>query len=113
MPIYSTTIYTTKTDTFVCPPHISETAAVRIMKLAHVSFTYCLDNEENHFKTNFTVHFINFILNNLNESGHDYPKHRPEIALYYIIFSTGPCRRNGLLVRERDWQSSTHGFESH
>ena len=31
----------------------------------------------------------------------------------YIIFSTGPCRRDGLVVRERDWQSSAHGFESH
>ena len=30
-----TFIYTTKIDTFVCPPHISETVAVRIMKLAH------------------------------------------------------------------------------
>ena len=29
--------YTTKIDTFVCPPHISETVAVRIMKLAHRS----------------------------------------------------------------------------
>ena len=28
-------IYTTKIDTFVCPPHISETVARRIMKLAH------------------------------------------------------------------------------
>ena len=28
-------IYTTKIDTFVCPPHISETVAVRITKLAH------------------------------------------------------------------------------
>ena len=28
-------IYTTKIGTFVCPPHISETIAVRIMKLAH------------------------------------------------------------------------------
>ena len=27
---------------------------------------------------NFTVHFINFSLNNLNESGHEYPKHRPD-----------------------------------
>ena len=25
-----------------------------------------------------------------------------EITLYYIIFSTGPCRRDGLVVRERD-----------
>ena len=29
------TIYTTKIGTFVCPPHISETVAVTIMKLAH------------------------------------------------------------------------------
>ena len=29
------TIYTTKIDTFVCPPQISETVAVRITKLAH------------------------------------------------------------------------------
>ena len=36
-----------------------------------------------------------------------------EIALYYIIFSTGPCRRDGLVVREGDWQSIAHGFESH
>ena len=28
-------IYTTKIGTFVCPPHISETVVVRIMKLAH------------------------------------------------------------------------------
>ena len=27
--------YTTKLDTCVCPPHVSETVAVRIMKLAH------------------------------------------------------------------------------
>ena len=32
-----------------------------------------------------------------------------EIALYYIIFSTGPCRRDGLVVGERDCQSSAHG----
>ena len=31
-----TRIYTTKVDEFVCPPNISETVAVRIMKLAHV-----------------------------------------------------------------------------
>ena len=36
-----------------------------------------------------------------------------EIALYYIMFSTGPCRRHGLVVRERNWQSNDHGFESH
>ena len=35
-----------------------------------------------------------------------------EIALYYIIFSTGPCRRDGLVVRKCDWQSCAHGFES-
>ena len=29
------TICTTKIDEFVCPPNISETVAVRIMKLAH------------------------------------------------------------------------------
>ena len=28
-------IYNTKIDEFVCPPNISETVAVRIMKLAH------------------------------------------------------------------------------
>ena len=28
-------IYTTKIGTFVCPPHISETVADKIMKLAH------------------------------------------------------------------------------
>ena len=84
----------------------------------------CLDNEETHFKTNFTVHFINFILNNLNESGHEYPKHRPDkhgsfcaaiwqITLYYIICSTDPYRHDGLVGRQRDWQSSAHGFKSH
>ena len=31
-----------------------------------------LDNEQTHFKTNFTVHFINYILNNLNESGYEW-----------------------------------------
>ena len=56
-------IYTTKIDEFVCPPNISETVAVRIMKLA-TSSTYCLDNDQTHVKTNFTVHFINFIKNN-------------------------------------------------
>ena len=30
-------IYTTKIDTFVCPPNISETVAVRLLKLAHRS----------------------------------------------------------------------------
>ena len=30
-------IYTTKIGTFVCPPHISETVAVRLLKLAHRS----------------------------------------------------------------------------
>ena len=33
----STEIYTTKIGTFVCPPHISETVAVRTMKRAHHS----------------------------------------------------------------------------
>ena len=28
-------IYTTKIGTFVCPPHISETVAVRLLKFAH------------------------------------------------------------------------------
>ena len=31
-------IYTTKIDEFVCPPNISETVAVRTMKLAHRSY---------------------------------------------------------------------------
>ena len=30
-------IYTTKIGTFGCPPHISETVAVRLLKLAHRS----------------------------------------------------------------------------
>ena len=30
-----------------------------------------------------------------------------------IIFSTGAYRRDSVTVRERDWQSSVHGFESH
>ena len=56
-------IYTTKIGTFVCP-HISETVAVRIIiHETRTSSTYCLDNEQTHFKT-FTVHFINYILNN-------------------------------------------------
>ena len=33
--LIDTSIYTTKIDEFVCPPNISETIAVRIMKLAH------------------------------------------------------------------------------
>ena len=33
--VYYSIIYTTKIDGFVCPPNISETLAVRIMKLAH------------------------------------------------------------------------------
>ena len=30
-----------------------------------------------------------------------------------IIFSTGAYRRDSVMVRERDWQSSVHGIESH
>ena len=30
-----------------------------------------------------------------------------------IIFSTGAYRRDSVMVRERDWRSSVHGFESH
>ena len=41
-------IYDTKIDEIVCPPNISETVAVRIMKLEHRS----------------RVHFINFTKNN-------------------------------------------------
>ena len=29
-----------------------------------------------------------------------------------IIFSTDAYRRDSVMVRERDWQSSVHGFES-
>ena len=29
-----------------------------------------------------------------------------------IIFSTDAYRRGSVMVRERDWQSSVHGFES-
>ena len=35
LPSTSDDINTTKIDEFVCPPNISETVAVRIMKLAH------------------------------------------------------------------------------
>ena len=57
---------------------------------------YCLDNEQTHFKTNFTVHFINYILNNLNESGHINIAHinmdnlllLPDRSLCIIVFST-------------------------
>ena len=37
MDVFNRLNYTTKIYTFVCPPHISETVAVRIMKLAHRS----------------------------------------------------------------------------
>ena len=47
----------------VCPPNISETVAVRITKLARRPRN-CLYNDQTHLKTNFTVHFINFIKNN-------------------------------------------------
>ena len=33
--VHPSSFYTTKIDEFVCPPYISETVAVRIMKLAH------------------------------------------------------------------------------
>ena len=69
---YGTTII----EEFVCPPNMSETVAVRTMKLAHRPHNYCLDNDKSHFKTNFTVHFINHIKNNsANRRWH--PKHRP------------------------------------
>ena len=57
-------IYTTKIDGVVCPPNISETFAVRTLKLAHRPRIASLDNDQIHFKTNFTVYFINFIKNN-------------------------------------------------
>ena len=56
-------IYTTKIGTFVCPPHISETVADRIMKLAHRP-RIASTTKKTHFKTNLTVNFINFIKNN-------------------------------------------------
>ncbi len=56
-------IYTTKIDGVVCPPNISETVAVRTVKLAYrpriASTTIKFI-----FKTNFAVHFINYIKNN-------------------------------------------------
>ena len=57
-------IYTTKIDEFACPPNISETVAVRIMKLAHRPRIASTTIKLAHFKTNFTVHLINFIKNN-------------------------------------------------
>ena len=55
------TIYTTKIEEFVCPPNISETVAVRIMKLAHRSR---IASTVINFKTNCTVHLINLIKKN-------------------------------------------------
>ena len=57
-------IYTTKIEEFVCPPNISETVAVRIMKVAHRPRIACLDNDKTHFKTNVTVHLTNFFFLN-------------------------------------------------
>ena len=60
-------IYTTKIDEFVCSPNISETFAVRIMKLAHrpriASTTIKLIS-----KPILLVHFINFIKKQFSES---------------------------------------------
>ena len=51
-PLYYTKL--TKIEGFVCPPNISETVVVRTVVLAHRPH-YCLDNDQTHFKTNFTV----------------------------------------------------------
>ena len=61
--MHYTIIYTTKIDGVVCPPNISETVASRLMKLAHRP-PIAPDNDQTHFKTNFTAHFINFSKNN-------------------------------------------------
>ena len=94
-------IYTTKREEFVCPPNISETVAVRIMKLAHrpriASTTIKLIS-----KPILLSIFINFI-KTIQRIGAEYPKHRQDkhvlfgaatwqINLYYIIFSTYPYR---------------------
>ncbi len=63
--VFIVLIYTTKIDGVVCPPNtcISETVAVKNRKTRTPSM-YCLDNDQIHFKTNFTVHFKNYIKNN-------------------------------------------------
>ena len=38
----------------------------------------CLDNDQTHFKTNFTVHFLKKRVTAIKRIGADYPKHRPE-----------------------------------
>ena len=85
-------IYTTKIDEFVCPPNISETIAVRIMKLAHGARV-----------ASTTIKLISkpILLKTIQRIGAEYPKHRPDkharqgaavwqINLYYIIFTTYP-----------------------
>ena len=69
-------IYTTKIEEVVCPPNISETVAVRTMKLAYRP-RIASTTIKTHFKTNFTAHFINYIKNN-SANRRWYLKHRPD-----------------------------------
>ena len=94
-------IYNTKIDEFVCPKNISQTVAVRIMKLAHrpriASTTIKLISNP------ILLSILAILLKAILRIGTEYPKHRPDkhvrkgqgaafrqINLYYIIFSTIP-----------------------
>ena len=63
-------IYTTKIEEFVCLPNISETVAVRTVKLEHRPRVAS-------FQTNFPVHFINYIENNNSAIGSLVPQTSP------------------------------------
>ena len=96
LPLHLSYIYTTKIVEFVCPPNISETVAVRIMKLAHrpriASTTIKLISKQI---------LLSILLKTVQRIGAEYPEHRPDkparngqgaaiwqINLYYIMFST-------------------------
>ena len=65
---------------------------------------YCLDNDETHFKTNFTVHFINFIKNNSANRDTEYPKHRPHIHARLVL----PPGRSICIISFSLLPTSTH-----
>ena len=69
-------IYTTKIEECLSTKYLRNRC--RYNHETRTSSTYCLDNDQTHFKTNFTVHFINFIKNNSANRDTEYPTHRPQ-----------------------------------
>ena len=114
-------IYNTKIDTFVCPPHISETVAVRIMKLAHRPRIALTTNKliSNHILLSIlSIIFYTNLTNrdtstpNIAHINMDNLLLLPDRSLCIIVFSMLIRMRYGLVVKsltgDRVVTSSNH-----